>query len=61
MNNSVQPDKPVIVSCKECLKQIPHSEAKMEEAGDYVLYFCGLDCYKIWRERCDREGKQGSS
>ena len=54
MNNSVQPDKPVIVSCKECLKQVPYSEAKMEEAGDYVLYFCGLDCYKIWRERSNK-------
>ncbi|MCK5481263.1 MAG: DUF3330 domain-containing protein, partial [Gammaproteobacteria bacterium] len=58
MNNSVQPDKPVTVSCEECLKEVPSSEAKMEEAGDYVQYFCGLDCYKIWRERSNKEDKE---
>ena len=27
----------------------------MEEASDYVLYFCGLDCYRIWRERSNKD------
>jgi len=55
MNNSVSSEDSVTVSCEICLAQIPSSEAKMEEASDYVLYFCGLDCYKAWRERSNRE------
>ena len=55
MNSNVPPEDSVTVSCEVCLEQIPSSEAKMEEANDYVLYFCGLDCYGIWRGRIDRE------
>ena len=54
MNSDVQSENSVIVSCDVCLEQIPFSEARMEEASDYVLYFCGLDCYKIWRERSNK-------
>ncbi len=36
------------LSCEICLKEIPVSEAKSEEATDYVVYFCGLDCYQQW-------------
>ncbi len=38
------------VECEMCLKEIPHSEAGIVEANDYVMYFCGLDCYRQWRE-----------
>jgi len=37
------------VECEICLKEIPVSEAKMDEAADYVHHFCGLECYAIWR------------
>jgi hypothetical protein len=43
------------VSCDVCLKQVPKSEAKSPEASDYVLYFCGLDCYEQWRQQKDPE------
>ena len=43
------------VSCEICLKEIPRSEAKIEEASDYVLYFCGLNCYEKWREDNESE------
>ena len=55
MNSNVQPEDSVTVSCEVCLEQIPPSEAKMEEASDYVLYFCGLDCYRIWREKASKD------
>ena len=42
-----------LVECEICLKEIPSSEAKMEEASDYVWFFCGLDCYAKWREQDD--------
>ena len=36
------------LSCEVCLREIPVSEAKSEEAADYVVYLCGLDCYQRW-------------
>jgi len=38
-----------IVECEICLREIPVSEAKMEEAVDYVHHFCGIECYARWR------------
>ena len=38
-----------LVPCEVCLKEIPRSEAKVDEASDYVAYFCGLNCYDQWR------------
>ena len=37
------------VSCAQCQRIIPRSEAFQPEAEDYVLYFCGLDCYEQWK------------
>lgn len=42
---------PQQLDCEVCLREIPASEVLMEEAGEYVMYFCGLDCYQAWRER----------
>lgn len=42
------------VSCKMCLKEISKSEAKSAEATDYVLYFCGLECYAKWKTESTR-------
>ena len=36
------------VQCELCLKLIPQSEAKSAEAVDYVVYFCGLECFEKW-------------
>ena len=38
------------IPCKECMKQVPKSEAQVAEASDYVLYFCGLECYDKWQK-----------
>lgn len=39
------------VACGVCLTEIPYSEAQHDEGCDYVMHFCGLECYKIWREQ----------
>jgi hypothetical protein len=39
------------VACEICLREIPLSEARSDEASDYVRYFCGLDCYDQWHTR----------
>lgn len=36
------------IKCEECMKWVPKSEMKIEEAADYVRYFCGLECYEKW-------------
>jgi hypothetical protein len=55
MNESAKTQELVHVACEICLREIPSSEVPIEEAGDYVMHFCGLDCYKAWRERYDKE------
>ena len=40
-----------LIACDICLKEIPASEAKSEEASDYVAHFCGLECYDQWRHQ----------
>jgi hypothetical protein len=34
--------------CSLCEQEVPVSEALIPEAVDYVVYFCGLDCYDRW-------------
>ncbi len=57
----VQSEKPVaeMVPCEVCLREIPVSEAKTAEAVDYVVYFCGIDCYVEWKEQQAREDEGG--
>jgi hypothetical protein len=43
------------VGCAECLREVPESEALVREAQDYVLFFCGEDCYAVWRQRAEHE------
>jgi len=45
------PNDAQLLSCKLCLESIPLSEAEVSEAEDYVAYFCGLECYDIWRHQ----------
>ena len=40
---------PATVACELCLREIPHSVARSHEGTDYVLYFCGNDCFDAWR------------
>jgi hypothetical protein len=55
MNEPVQSVEPVQLACEVCLKEVPHTEVQLEEASDYVMYFCGLECYAIWREQDKKE------
>ncbi|HET19759.1 MAG TPA: DUF3330 domain-containing protein [Chromatiales bacterium] len=37
-----------LVQCDICLKEIPVSEASNVEAVEYIMHFCGLECYQKW-------------
>lgn len=52
------PEDDQLVSCEICLKSVPLSEADIVEASDYVAYFCGLECYDIWRHKHKQEGSK---
>jgi hypothetical protein len=52
VKNTPQDEK---VACEICLKEVPISEAKSEEATGYVLHFCGLECYTKWKEQNNKE------
>jgi len=45
------------IACEICLKEIPVSEAKSEEANDYIAHFCGLDCYDKWAHQKQSDNK----
>jgi hypothetical protein len=47
-------DKPVDVervACEICMKEVPVTEATVSEATDYVVHFCGLECYEKWKNQ----------
>ena len=50
-----KPTQGELVACEVCLKEIPISESKSVEATDYVVHFCGLDCYSKWKEQNEKE------
>lgn len=46
-----RPVAPKKVSCEVCRKQLPATDGIRHEVSDYVMWFCGMDCYKTWRRR----------
>ena len=46
-----------LVKCEICLKEIPVSEAKSEEASGYFAHYCGLECYAIWKAQQPKANK----
>ena len=56
-------DKPVElehVSCEICMKEVPLNEAFNPETEDYVVYFCGLDCYEKWKMQDKKHDDQAA-
>jgi hypothetical protein len=43
------------VHCEVCRQEVPQSLAKSVEAQDYVLFFCGLDCFDAWKNSAKKE------
>ena len=55
MTEETKPPEEEKVACEVCLKEIPLSEAKSEEATDYIYHFCGSECYAKWKEQDTKE------
>ncbi|MDP2370364.1 DUF3330 domain-containing protein [Rhodoferax sp.] len=57
-------DKPVeldLIACEICLKEVPISEATVPEATDYVVHFCGVECYQKWKRQADAPEDPGNA
>ena len=46
-----------MVECEVCLTEIPASVAQRIEGSDYVHHFCGLECFGVWRAKCEYPGR----
>jgi len=46
-----------LVECEICLREVPITEAINPEATDYVVHFCGLECYEKWMGQDAKPGK----
>ncbi|MFV1984725.1 MAG: DUF3330 domain-containing protein [Thiohalomonadales bacterium] len=44
-----------LISCDICMKEVPCGECKVSEVDDYVMHFCGLECYDKWHKQADKE------
>jgi hypothetical protein len=49
------------VACEACLKEVPKSEAMVAEAADYMLYFCGLECFAKWKAGDKKSGQKAGA
>ncbi len=51
------------IPCQVCLSEVAKDEASVAEARDYIVFFCGLDCYERWRrgEAAQRERPEQTS
>lgn len=45
---------PEVVSCDVCFKEIPLSEATSVKSTDYIVYYCGLECYDKWKKQAEK-------
>lgn len=56
MVETLMPAEVELLPCAVCQKEIPKSVALSAEDQDYVLYFCGLECFESWE--ADKEAVQ---
>lgn len=49
--NDVEHKDDDLISCEICLKEVPGSDVKSVELNDYVVHFCGLECYDKWQHQ----------
>ena len=40
----------VVIDCEICLSVVPKEQSEYAEVDDYVVYFCGLECYQQWKQ-----------
>ena len=56
MDTKPLPVEPELIACEICFREIPDTTVLSEEGEDYVLHFCGLECYAAWKEKNSNAG-----
>jgi hypothetical protein len=51
MTTVKRPIESELLHCDVCMQEIPKSEAHNTEVEDYVMHFCGLECYAQWQQQ----------
>ena len=49
------------IACGVCLKEVPKSGAMVAEAADYMLHFCGLECFAKWKAGDKKSGQKAGA
>lgn len=39
-----------LLDCDQCIREIPTSEDVSDEARDYIMHYCGIECYETWQK-----------
>lgn len=58
MTTNDKPVEVVHVSCEICMKEVPLNEAINPETADYIVHFCGLECYEQWKSQDEKSDEQ---
>jgi hypothetical protein len=58
MTETNKPEEVCKIACEVCLREVPTSEAKRAETQDYVVHFCGLECYEKWVQKQEKQTPQ---
>jgi hypothetical protein len=61
MNTQTDVNKHELLSCDVCIKEVPVSNGKVLEIDDYVMYFCGLECFDKWHKQAEHEKGQAKT
>ncbi|MFV1985185.1 MAG: DUF3330 domain-containing protein [Thiohalomonadales bacterium] len=55
MNTKIDLTDEELISCEICIKEFPACDAKISEIDDYVMHFCGLECYDKWHKQAKKK------
>ncbi len=44
-----------LLSCEICIKEVPMMSGKALEIDDYVMHFCGLECFDKWHKQAENK------
>lgn len=51
MKHALYPEEPTTIDCSTCLTEIPSDAGQSAEGEDYVLHYCGIECYSQWKNQ----------
>ena len=57
MNTKPETKTNELISCDICMKEVSSDEGHVTEIDDYVMHFCGLECYDKWHKNAAEEKK----